>query len=249
MSKKVRKSFMVVHEKSCTSMSLLAQIKIRGDMIMLTITTHKNGLKMERFHSLNTNPLCNPFCLANRKRKTICKHCYAVQLVKQYRRVYKAYERNGKILSKRFLKFEELPVIEDKYFRFAASGELINNIHYQNLCNIARRNIKTQFVLWTKRLEITSKVMRPRNLKIIFSNSKVDDLRPVLPKGAEKIFSVYSKKFAEENNININCKKKCFQCLLCYKDNNIRFVNELLKSNRKGGKHEKKTDNFKDVRI
>ena len=46
----------------------------------------------------------------------------------------------------------------------------------------------------------------------------------------DKIFTVYSKKYINDNNIQVNCgSKKCLDCKLCYTKNSIKFINEILK--------------------
>ena len=47
---------------------------------------------------------------------------------------------------------------------------------------------------------------------------------------ADKVFTVYTKDYIEEHHIEINCgAKACLRCMLCYKHNDVKYINEVLK--------------------
>jgi hypothetical protein len=66
----------------------------------------------------------------------------------------------------------------------------------------------------------------PDNLKLIYSNPKIDskDIKP--PKHFVKVFTAYSK---DTKIKNINCRGKCVDCMLCYSDNNVKNIREIIK--------------------
>jgi hypothetical protein len=203
-------------------------------MEVLKITQKMSG-KMTGFSSLNTSTLANQFCQAMIKaKKTVCAPCYAARAEKRYKTAQIAFEKNGEILSQSILDPYVLPQINAVAFRFSAYGELINMNHMVNLMNIAKKNHRTTFTLWTKRHDIVFKYLRdfekPKNCIFIYSSSTLNKIAP-LRAGFDKVFTVYDKKYAQENNIDINCgSKKCIDCMTCYTPGNKTiFIKELKK--------------------
>ena len=189
--------------------------------------------KLAGLKSLNTNPLTNSFCNRMAKNnKNICSVCYSRWFVNGVynHTCYKPWENNAKILEK---PLKDIPKINTIYFRFNAHGELINRINAINYYTIAEENPKVKFALWTKRVNLVKGLDKPDNLNLIFSTPQINCKRIKIPKGFDKVFSVYSKEYAE----NINCGAvSCFDCAICYKKNDIVFINETL---RKGIKYAK----------
>lgn len=179
--------------------------------------------KMEGIPSLNTNPLSNKYCNKQSKTKTICSRCYSRRILNTYRHTcIPPYQINSELLSKGMLK--KIPKYNIAFFRFHSHGELINKIHYKNFCRIAEHNPQTMFVLWTKRINLTRNSAKPNNLILIYSTPQINCENPILPKGFDKVFSVYTS-----HSNNINCHGKCIECLKCYTKNNIIFINEVEK--------------------
>ena len=199
----------------------------------LKITRSMRG-KMEGFHSLNTSPRDNWFCgtMAN-NTKSICSKCYSIKSISTTgsfaTNCRNAWKHNGDILQSRILKDSELPITKQDYFRFSAHGELHNITHYKNLCNIAKANPNTRYVLWTKRKDIIKAYgkMAAKNLTLIYSQPIINKIGKI-PKNYDKIFSVFDSVHAKD--VEINCgAKSCKSCLICYTENNITRVNEHLK--------------------
>jgi hypothetical protein len=166
--------------------------------------------------------------------------------------------RNTRLLSQNII--EKIPrVLPSKkhghnWFRFNAEGELVNETHLINLANIAIANPTVTFTLWTKRPDIvqnvfygvpaSSKTMKtdrypvpkqrammqkPKNLKLIRS-SPLMNVEATLPKGFDKVFTVYTPEYlAEHPEVNVNCQKHCVGCGLCYTDNKVIYIHENLK--------------------
>ena len=197
----------------------------------LKITNHKMTGKLAGFKSLNTSVEKNAYCSKMRAKDSICKSCYAANMEKAYKNLRVNIQANGDMLSSRILERHELPRINELAFRFHSTGELINEVHLVNFINIALDNPRTRFVLWTKRSDIVQKTLSkrslPDNFKLVFSNAKIDskDIKP--PKHFIKVFTVYSKK--NPTKAAINCHSKCQDCMLCYSDNSIVNVRELIK--------------------
>ena len=191
--------------------------------------------KMLGFHTLNTSPLDNMFCEAmSRNPKSICHNCYSRRGLRTYNPHGRVpWKRNGQILSSKVLDDADLPVISKEYFRFQSHGELINENHYINLVNIAKKNPNTAFLLPTKRIDIVNKhgKMGATNLILSYSEPLVNHPVKKLPKHFNRRFSVFTPEYAEEHNIDINCAgKRCMDCLQCYRiGNNLKWVNELIR--------------------
>ena len=184
------------------------------------------------------------------ERMPICRMCYSVNLLTPGDSGSSPHElgsrpglaRNTRLLSQNII--EKIPKINptniNNWFRFSAEGELVNEVHLINLANIAIANPSVTFTLWTKRPDVVQEVFfgtpkqrammqKPRNLRLIRS-SPVMNVQASLPTGFCKVFTVYSPEYlATHPEININCQKKCVGCGLCYTDNNITHINELLK--------------------
>jgi hypothetical protein len=92
---------------------------------------------------------------------------------------------------------------------------------------IAEANPATTFAMWTKRLDIV-KPVRMDNFIYVYSSPQKNVVAP-LPKGFDKVFTVFSKPFIRENGVGINCQQSCAACLLCYTRNDIVYVNEALR--------------------
>lgn len=199
----------------------------------LHITTNHTG-KMKGMCSISTSCKTNANCERYSKIPgSVCQKCYAQRMMQMYKQMSPCYERNAEILTSRVLKMDELPVINSKYFRFEAFGDLHNEIQLENYFNICKKNKATKFALWTKNPHIVAKIAdkKPKNLQILvsslFLNKEVDiSNMPYI----DKVFTVYDKKTISENNIEINCGgRSCASCLRCYKNNGEKHIREKLK--------------------
>jgi len=204
----------------------------------LQITKRMQG-KMEGFKSLNTSPLANPFCKKMVKESPndiICKFCYSTRAIITYAKAaQRSWGINTDILSREVLEDHRIPEIKDKVFRFHSHGELLNATHYINFCNIAWKNPNTYFTLFTKRPNLTRGIDRPPNMGLIYSEPRINNYVEEIPEGFDRRFTVFTKDYIEENEIDINCGgKKCIECLTCYTPNNgITHVNEKIKGPKK----------------
>ena len=204
-------------------------------MNTLHITSEHTG-KMEKMQSLSTSCKHNENCAKFAQVEgSVCRKCYAQLMMRMYKNLDPCLSRNAEILANIDLSKERdlIPQINAAFFRFEAFGDLHNELHAKNYFTIAKANPDTNFALWTKNPKLIANVIadgneKPDNLRIIVSSlflNKVADLDyPFI----DKIFTVYDKEHA--GNVTINCGgKKCIDCKLCYKKNNIRYINEKLK--------------------
>ena len=200
---------------------------------MTTLHVTIGSGKMSGIHSINTSTISNTFCGKMQKTDSVCSKCYASRYENMRPTLHNALIRNDKVLSESILPVQELPVFNDLFIRANSFGELINATHLKNLANIARKNPNTLVTLWTKRKDLIRSVFstfeKPENLQIIYS-SPVINKQSKRPMFFDKVFTVYDKKTAINNDIEINCgSKSCTSCRICYTKNDIVNVRELLK--------------------
>ena len=157
--------------------------------------------------SINTNPLTNDYCkkCTFYKTKKIRKNgneavfCYSVDMLMTSRKnCIKPFQYNSDVLSNSIIEWDLLPrYFNTKVIRFNSHGELINKIHLENLNNIVKKNHDVFFGLWTKQFklikEFYSKNKKPKNMNIIFSNSKFNAPMQKIPLYFDKTFNVITK--------------------------------------------------------
>lgn len=186
---------------------------------------------MAGIQSVNTSTLNNAFCSKMRASDSVCKSCYASRYESFRQSLHDALTRNDSALSESILPVKSLPYFNDQFVRFNSFGELINDKHLKNLSNIARKNNHATFTLWTKQKSLVYKVFsnfeKPENLILIYS-SPVINKQSKKPDFFDKVFTVYSKD--KKGSEFINCgSKNCSSCRICYSQNDIVNVNEILK--------------------
>ena len=205
-------------------------------MKQLHITSHKG--KMTGIHSISTSCLLNPYC-QDRQEHTIlvCYKCYAKKYLRLRPALREKMAYNTALLTEQLLNDRQIPIINDRYFRLESFGDLINEKQAINYLRICELHPQTTFALWTKNLHILENVFvdfkKPENLIINYSSPELNKQAPVddLPEWVDHVFTVYDKKFAEDNNVPINCGKKnvCIKCLKCYRRGGDKYINEILK--------------------
>ena len=202
--------------------------------------TTRHGGKMEGMQSISTNCLSNARCLQRcQNGEAVCSHCFAMAQFRYRANNVPVFEQNSRLLSESILPEWQLPRINALYFRFEAFGDIINENHIINYINICRSNPQTKFALWTKNPDIIAKAIsdghvKPDNLIIVYSSfrlNKAEDGIRTKYNFIDKVFTVYdSEESAKSNNVVINCGgKKCRDCLLCYQNNGVSTISELLK--------------------
>lgn len=209
----------------------------------IKVTINHNG-KMEGMQSLSTccesNKYCqkrfNEICTFNySQREMVCIKCYANRMMKMYKNLKNSTDRNLEYLSK-VLDVNDLPDINVRYFRFESFGDLDNENQFINYLNICRKNPRTKFAIWTKNPWIIQNVFdegykKPKNLNIVLSSLYINKVDEFKYDWVDRVFTVYDKKYIEENDVDINCGgRKCLECLKCYKKSNkYYYINEQLK--------------------
>lgn len=217
--------------------------KMNDSEKILYFITWKHTGKMENMISVSTSVLKNPNCIKRMENKDcICSHCYAAAQLKRYSTQEEKLEKATEFFTSHIIKYEDIPYINAAYFRFEAFGDLNNEIQVINYFNIMKKNKHMHNGLFTKNPLIIANAMKkygiekPENLKIVLSSSMINKpldfevMKNIFP-FIDIVFTVYTKEYIKENNININCGGlHCFTCLNCYDPNiDIHYINEELK--------------------
>ena len=188
--------------------------------------------KLRGLSAINSSPLDNPFCQSMAKDpENICSKCYSCSMLRGLRKNCRpAWRNTGEQLSTAPLPDNDIPIIKTDLCRFSAHGDLFNKTHADNFFKIARANPKTTFALWTKRPELVAVDSCPDNVILVYSSPKINS-NSTLPRGFDKVFTVWNAEGIELNDVDINCgAKSCLTCQLCYsKTNGVVFVNEKIK--------------------
>jgi hypothetical protein len=204
---------------------------VQKDKVHISIMTGK----LEGLKAISSNTTTNPYCIKQYNSKNednICTKCYSNIMLNSYRKnMQSPLQSNSNLLSNEILPNDKLPIILDAFFRFNAHGELINNIHLQNLVNITLKNPSCNFALWTKQNGMIRQFFdnnpKPANLILIYSNPKINSIMDKIPKHFDKTFNnVLSTDFVDQQNCT---GQQCKTCLLCYKHNSTTKIVEMVK--------------------
>ena len=209
------------------------------------IVYHKT-LKLAGIASISTSVLDNCFCRARMKIKDcICKYCYAAN-----QQSYQTGLKEHNILNGFILRNVLIPVscwkkltILFPYLRIESFGDVENLTQARNYIRIIKANPEKRCAIWSKNIMIWKQAFelegKPRNTTYIHSSSKLNCQENMTSYSfVDHVFTVFTKKYAKEHNITINCGgKKCMECILAKKNcyfrlsakNNTYYINELKK--------------------
>lgn len=197
--------------------------------------------KMSGMIAITTSCIDNPICRERAKNPdSICSKCYAERYLNIRPSVRKCYERNYNALTADIIPVKDWPVLNARAARIESFGDLANWIQAANYINLATANPGTVFGWWTKNPGYIATAIKkgykiPKNAIIIYGNPYVDrfpsdsDILSRWP-FVNKVFSVFSKDFADRENVTINCgSRNCLTCGRCYSKRTGFHVNEILK--------------------
>ena len=201
--------------------------------------------KMEGFPSISTACTCNKFCLARLKQKIgICAKCFAYAKLKFKKNLAENLKKNYEVLTKEVLPDEALPTFckDVDQCRIESFGDIENVEQAINYINIAIKNPNVMFGWWSKNEAIRSQAIamkgKPENMICVYSSPMVNKevtFEELYAKGwtyIDKIFTVFTKEYAKEHYIDINCGARACKfgrgCGRCYMHGK-EYVRELLK--------------------
>ena len=203
--------------------------------------TKKNGFCYEKFlEGKRQNDIAG-------KIVNVCGVCYSHASMDSYMKNLPLSLDKNEILAEKVLNDDEIKQFQflQYFFRFNHHGELLtesvddNGVivkrfpkfnMIENYCRIAEYNPHCTFALWTKRSDIIKKFFdkrnKPKNLIIVFSNTKVDKIVYKIPKHFDKVFNnVNGDNYKEIQNCT---GQKCKDCLRCYKHSDKQENNIII---------------------
>ena len=208
------------------------------DYILYSITVHNPDDKMSGFKSISGIPFN---CYCDRKALNpdfICYDCYSRKQLKRYIDLHFKCAKNEFFYNHVELTIDDIPYINDCYFRFESFGELTSELKVKNYFLICEKNKNCFFAFFTKLPFIVDAAFKkyglkkPGNCKIILS-SPLKNIKAIVPDAykyfIDATFTVFTKQYVKEHNITINCLKKCINCLKCYGKNGVTELFEIEK--------------------
>lgn len=184
---------------------------------MTRLSVSKMSGKLAGIPAINTNTVTNPFCIDRYSRQDpddICTYCYSHTMLNTFRKnCQPSFQRNSDILASD--KPVDIPKINASVVRFNGHGELLDDNHFLNLCRIASEYPRTNFALWTKRIDIVRPNLYhvPKNMILVYSNPKIDRVMTKPPRGFHRVFNNVTKSYGGDANCT---GQKCIDCQLCY---------------------------------
>lgn len=218
------------------------------DVLNVMMLTGKSVGEKVTMWSLSTSSKKNARCQEHRKVSgSICKYCFSETAQDKDPGMQRNLEYNYDVLTKGFLNWDDIPVIDSDFFRFESHGDLDNDmqlINYLMFCEKALTyGSKTRFAIWTKNPEIMHFVFdvlgirKPENLQIQVSSLYLDTVAPKQYSWIDRVFTVWTDvEIAKSSGAKLNCcdgirkHTYCIACNNCYvSGNGIENVNELLR--------------------
>lgn len=194
--------------------------------------------KMEGMASASSACVVNPICIARSKVEgSICQKCFAKRMFKRYKDNFNCFIDNYELVTSVEIPQELMPIMNYFIFRIEAFGDVANETQAKNYWNLATQNGDIGFGWWTKNYEIVAPVFdkygKPDNVTLVVSSPMLNEQLNIEDYPyADKIMTIYTRKYLKTHKVDINCKKgdKCLLCKKCYKkDNGIKYINEIQK--------------------
>ena len=207
---------------------------------LLSVSQGLTG-KMTGMLAITSSMLCNENCQKLMQIKgSVCEKCYTKKYLSSRPSVDTCYRENSDLLSSSIIPKNQLPFVNAAYCRLETFGDIINATHLQNYVNLVKKNNHCIFSLFTKNYTVVFDYFKthkqPSNLSLVISSLMLNtpfDIERCLDLGLKnlKIFTVYTKKYADKHNVPITCgKNRCIDCRRCYTKNKTPvFIAELLK--------------------
>lgn len=218
------------------------------ELVLQIVVSELTG-KLEDFWAVSTSVLMNPICQARAKVDgCICKDCYAAAGCSRFTGLCQGVETNYLILNN-FLISEEawailpIPSITGKA-RIESHGDAATEICAINYNRIVASHRHLDFAVFSKNLNLYRPVFetegKPDNMIFVASSPIVNVVMEIpadMVKWVDHVFTVYTREFAEANNIVINCgtweghdlDHRCKRCMRCYTRGNTEYNCSELK--------------------
>lgn len=170
---------------------------------------------------------------------SVCGFCFSDRQQDYMVSMKTPLTRNHEILNNGIIHNDWLPILNDLYFRIESFGDFDSVNAVINVMNLIKKNSKTFFAVFTKNPNYFHTYFdgdvskKPANCNILFSSQYINKVVRIPAKYKyfiDKRFTVYTKKYIVEKDVNINCgAKACLTCLNCYCKNSIDNIREQIK--------------------
>jgi hypothetical protein len=246
------------YTRACVDKHLKAKIhnrKIDDAKRLLTRLQNKQNKSQEEYEKIEELEK-----YIKKSRYNVCGYCYAELGEKGLKKkVGIKYQGQGAILRSHILDKDEIPTFNPgEVIRINSHGDIEEGeqgiIQFINYLNIAYRNPKTYFTLWTKQGKVINDTYarigfrKPPNMTFIWSNTWIDkpELRPPQPYDYfDGVFNVVKFDYYEDNKDTlfgvkidkptgrrvevVKCMRFCQQCKTCYSGQTNFAIIEVLK--------------------
>lgn len=235
-------------------MNLITQSCFGKDGLWLTVHQKKKyENKMDQYTSiaLNHNTVCDQRRASNTAIKNcICKWCYSYIQATIHPAIRKKMEINSSVFSDVNYKPSKINTINN-CLRYISFGEVNHQIQVINILKHAQMNNHLNKAVWSKMYGLwQSKGSKTgikglhggiKNFNLIWSCSKLDCNKFIIPRGFTKSFYVYTNEqqlndaklqATDQGYTVIECNKMCAMCNHCYKNSENTIVMEVLRMGR-----------------
>lgn len=177
-------------------------------------------------------------------KKSICSRCYSRKL-SAYRKkssMTRYMEHNSRVLREIITTSFTPLATPDGTLRYNSTGDNITDSEVVNIFHHARVNAQLQCAVWTKNFGLYHRVMKsikpPKNLNLVWSMSRLNSFKFIIPKGFTKSFYVYSKaeilneamtQARQQGFSVVECQKQCASCNVCYENKSKQIIMELIR--------------------
>ena len=223
-------------------------------MLVQCIQVSRLTGKLDGFYAISTSVMMNEICQERAKMEgCICKECYAAACLNRFSNLCMALEINHLILNNFLICAEAwatlmIPSTNGKA-RIEAHGDTASSTCAINYIRIIKTHSFLEFGVWTKNLNhyrvAFNKEGKPANCRFIYSSMEINvpaEVPADMIEYVDHVFTVYTKEYAIEHHIRINCgqydenlnliDQKCRTCMRCYTAATEFYINELLKKKK-----------------
>lgn len=227
---------------------MIYQSMYTEDGLWFTFHKKKSGLKnkMDQMTSLVIEH--NDICHQRRRNKgfnqnCVCERCYSYIQSTLHPSIRNKMTINSNLLNSKSYKPKKIQTINNT-LRYISFGDLQNKQQALNIFKHAKINKTLHKALWTKQVKHVQETIKetkqiiPR-FNLIWSCSRLNSTKFIIPEGFTKSFYVYTTEetresafiTAKEQGFNpFKCEAtSCHECQHCYKDSNASIVMELLR--------------------
>ncbi|MFA5760244.1 MAG: hypothetical protein WC877_00515 [Dehalococcoidales bacterium] len=220
-----------------------------NDNIWLTVhkkSVKKGALLKNKMDGYTSIPLAhNKICDSRRANKgvskdCICRYCYSYIQASIHPSIRSKMEHNTVQFSNLGYMPKLIYTINNR-LRYISFGDVSSHIQVVNILKHAQVNGHLKKAVWSKAYgywkgkQLNGNI---ENLNLIWSCSKLNCTKFIIPKGFNKSFYVYTDEekltdakiqAQKEGHKVIECNKQCNACNFCYDDSSSSIVMELLK--------------------